>query len=216
MAMYEDKFKEGLASLPWNLSVVGVIALLIFLLSGNYAGNAVRCAVFDSSGCLPRLNVSVEATHVAPDKIQSLVAEKRLTPLANSVLNRKNDYKFYRFDIHLDNVGVSNVEEVLFTIAVYPRDKQRGKIVSKTNGLQDADLDEEKYPVATEAYRLTPGFFRPTGGLLRKEVFDLTVLARLGNTVKVEPDATIFEVFVKCEGCQVQFERMIVLHGDLL
>lgn len=218
-AMCKDmckKYKEGLANLPWTLSVAGAIALLILLLSGNYVGNAIRCAVFDSSGCLPRLDVSVEASHVAPDKIESLVTRKNLAVLDGSALDENDDYSFYRFDIHLTNIGVSNVEDVDLVIAFYPSNKQIGTVITKTQGLQDVKLDKSEYPLATTAYRLKPGYFQPADSLFDNEAFVLTVVSRLAKGIKVSPSDVILELYVQCETCQVRLQRTVILGGDVL
>ena len=197
-----SKIRDGTAELPWTMIKIGALAFLVWLIAGEYWGNLIRCAIFDSSGCAPRLEVAVTKSRVNLDWLRGGVENRRYHAVVDRIPEKTSGSSLYKYDIVVENVGASNLREFTIDPTFLPDHSQEGIFLSFA--LND---DKTKPPVGPEGIAVSEAAVVLDPGWLANESVKVSVVGMLPDATARSTEADL-ELRLTCAECQVKYRRL--------
>lgn len=189
-------FEEGLIELPWLVAQICVAAFVIYSLSGNLWGNSIRCYIFDNDGCKSNLKAEVSLVGNTYNKLLTMKKETNIDFFVEEELPAiKDAIRVLTYQIHIANVGVSNLRAADITIDFLPGN---GSGVLAWHSL------EKKTRFEGNSIEILAPDFTPSCSRLVKESTTFYVVGFIPVEKYMEALHNL-SLSVKCDDCQVTY-----------
>lgn len=173
----KNNIMDGIANFPWRLIQLTTLAIVIYVISGNRIGNAVRCYVFDSDGCKPKIEIEICSDESQPKDPH--------TDPSRSTSNRK----IIQHRIELTNFGIGSVKTANLSF-IYP---ESGDGIYQ-HWPSVSGYMNNNFPI------MSSNFYR-TNSIFSTERFTLNVR----SAIKSRNETVRLVIEVDCAGCQIPF-----------
>ena len=213
MNWIRDNCKKPIFSVLKYILKFGIPAVVIYCLGSSFYGNWLRCKLFDTQGCLPKL--IIEAQTLDLNSSSKTFLEQRYTKINIPENIDSSAWTVITYLITLKNIGYESVGAVTFRADPLATSDTHEALLICYRVMSGPFTAAKIYEDTKKCFKIEGYHFQDSSERRVKEQSQLEFVVAYPSKVYNKTSGDVILLQAECESCQVTYIKKLLGKGEV-